>query len=143
MTEEEKALLLIVARAVHGHLKYGPRDVAYGKLCLDALNEALDPFRNMEKATPGNRALPPWRPISSPPHSGTLVWVFVVAHKDRPAEQTIYRYYKHTNWFMYEGLEITHWMPLQAVWLTPPGADTSTPYPLAVPNLGGEFALYF
>lgn len=65
---------------------------------------------------------PPWQPISTAPEDGTVVWVYTAAYDDLPAFQGPCAYHPDAGWCTDELRWVTHWVPLQTVYLAPPHA---------------------
>ena len=63
---------------------------------------------------------PHWQPIETAPRDGSLVWVYVAAYYDLPAFQTVCSYHEDAGWCADELRLVTHWVPLQAVYLPEP-----------------------
>ena len=63
---------------------------------------------------------PHWSPIASAPTDGTLVWVYVKEREGLSSFQGPCAYHPDAGWCMDEIREVTHWMPLTAVYVEPP-----------------------
>lgn len=61
-----------------------------------------------------------WRPIATAPTDGTVVWFYTAAAHGLPAFQGPCAYHKDAGWCTDELRPVTHWVPLQEVYLPPP-----------------------
>ena len=67
---------------------------------------------------------PHWRPIeTAEPVVNEPVWVYVAARDGLPAFQTHCAYHPDAGWCVDELREVTHWAPLEEVWLPPPARE--------------------
>lgn len=61
-----------------------------------------------------------WRPISSAPEDGTVVWVYTAAAHGLPAFQGPCAHHPDAGWCTDELRIVTHWVPLTDLYLEPP-----------------------
>lgn len=61
-----------------------------------------------------------WMPIETAPRDGTMVWVYTAAREGLRSFQGPCAYHPDAGWCTDELREVTHWVPLSAVYLSPP-----------------------
>ena len=68
---------------------------------------------------------PRWRPIETARQDGTKIWVYAAEYEGLPAFQTECRYHPDAGWCVDELRHVTHWVPMEEVWLPSPTCKDS------------------
>lgn len=99
-----------------------PGDTTSLTLYPDGPPAQKDSPRRAEQPDCDNR----WQPIETAPTDGTVVWVYVASAEGLPSFQGSCAYHADGGWCADELRPVTHWVPIESVFLAPPSALAST-----------------